>query len=79
MGLASVSYAAALQIQSLVVLVNPGTNIMGWHTALMTVAIAMIAVAFNTILISKLPTFEAIVLVARVSQPLLWRKLTKAD
>lgn len=33
--------------------------------ALMTVAIALIAVGFNTILISKLPTFEFIVLVAR--------------
>jgi hypothetical protein len=35
--------------------------------ALMTVAIALIAVGFNTILISKLPTFEFIVLVARES------------
>lgn len=64
-GLASVSYAAALQIQSLVILVSPGVTILGWHMALMTVAIALIAVGFNTILISKLPTFEFIVLVAR--------------
>jgi hypothetical protein len=35
--------------------------------ALMTVAIALIAVGFNTILISKLPTFEFVVLVARES------------
>ena len=35
--------------------------------ALMTVAIALLAVGFNTILISKLPTFEFIVLVARKS------------
>lgn len=67
-GLASVSYAAALQIQSLVILVSPGVTILGWHMALMTVAIALIAVGFNTILISKLPTFEFIVLVARKSQ-----------
>jgi choline transport protein len=66
-GLASVSYAAALQIQSLVLLVSPGVTILGWHMALMTVAIALIAVGFNTILISKLPTFEFIVLVARKS------------
>lgn len=66
-GLASVSYAAALQIQSLVILVHPGATIVGWHTALMTVAIALIAVGFNTILISQLPTFEFIVLVARES------------
>lgn len=65
MGLASVSYAAALQIQSLVILVHPDANIVGWHLALMTVAIALIAVGFNTILISKLPTFEFVVLVAR--------------
>jgi len=36
--------------------------------ALMTAAIALIAVCFNTILISKLPTFEFIVLVARKAQ-----------
>jgi choline transport protein len=66
-GLASVSYAAALQIQSLVLLVSPGVTILGWHMALMTIAIALIAVGFNTILISKLPTFEFIVLVARKS------------
>lgn len=64
-GLASVSYAAALQIQSLVILVSPGVSILGWHMALMTVAIALIAVGFNTVLISRLPTFEFIVLVAR--------------
>jgi len=34
----------------------------------MTVAIALIAVGFNTILVSKLPTFEFVVLVARKSQ-----------
>lgn len=67
-GLASVSYAAALQIQSLVILVSPGVSIVGWQTALMTVAIALIAVGFNTILVSKLPTFEFVVLVARKSQ-----------
>lgn len=70
-GLASVSYAAALQIQSLVVLVNPGVSILGWHTAFITIAIALIAVGFNTILISKLPTFEFIVLVARELRSLL--------
>lgn len=62
------SYAAALQIQSLVILVSPGVSILGWQTALMTVAIALIAVGFNTILVSKLPTFEFVVLVARKSQ-----------
>jgi hypothetical protein len=69
-GLASVSYAAALQIQSLVILVYPSTNIVGWQTALMTVAIAMIAVGFNTVLVSKLPTFELVILVARESHHL---------
>ena len=67
-GLASVSYAAGLQIQSLVILVSPDVSILGWQMALMTVAIALIAVGFNTILISKLPTFEFIVLVARKSR-----------
>jgi len=82
-GLASVSYAAALQIQSLVILISPGVSILGWHMALMTVAIALIAVCFNTILISKLPTFEFIVLVARKSTFSIinttLRKLTMLD
>ena len=51
--------------------------------ALMTVAIALIAVGFNTILISKLPTFEFIVLVARKSHfstiNTILRKLTMID
>ena len=82
-GLASVSYAAALQIQSLVILLNPGVSLLGWHTALITIAIALIAVSFNTVLVSKLPTFEFVVLVARESQPvvinLILRKLTSQD
>jgi hypothetical protein len=82
-GLASVSYAAALQIQSLVILVSPGVSILQWQMALMTVAIALIAVGFNTILISKLPTFEFIVLVARESKltiiNAILQKLTMID
>jgi choline transport protein len=82
-GLASVSYAAALQIQSLVILTSPDVSILGWHMALMTVAIALIAVGFNTILISKLPTFEFIVLVARKSHfsiiNTILQKLTMID
>jgi choline transport protein len=82
-GLASVSYAAALQIQSLVILTSPDVSILGWHMALMTVAIALIAVGFNTILISKLPTFEFIVLVARKSHfsiiSTILQKLTMID
>jgi len=75
-GLASVSYAAALQIESFAILINPNVVFQGWHATLMTIAIACIAVMFNTILIEKLPTFEFVVLIARRYQHI---RLTKTQ
>jgi hypothetical protein len=39
-GLSSVSYAAAVQIEGLAILVNPGMVFQGWHATLFTIAIA---------------------------------------
>ena len=64
-GHASVSYAAAIQIESFALLINPDIVFQGWHATLMTIAIAGIAVIFNTVLMEKLPTFEFVVFIAR--------------
>lgn len=65
-GLSSVSYAAAVQIEGLAILVNPSITFEGWHATLFTIAIALVAVMFNTVLVEKLPTFEFIILICHV-------------
>ena len=65
MGLASVCYAVTLQIQGLVVLTNPNFAFQGWHASLMTIAVALCAVFFNTVLVEALPTLEFVMLVLR--------------
>ncbi|KAK3646441.1 hypothetical protein LTR56_008539 [Elasticomyces elasticus] len=62
-GLASVCYAVTLQIQGLVVLTNPEFAFQGWHASLMTIAVALCAVFFNTVLVEALPTLEFVMLV----------------
>ena len=66
MGLSSVSYAAAVQIEGFAILINPDIVFKGWHATLFTIAIALIAVMFNTVLIEKLPMFEFVILIAHV-------------
>ncbi len=43
-GLASVCHAAALQIQSLTIMIHPEVAFQGWHASLMTIAVALSAV-----------------------------------
>jgi choline transport protein len=64
-GLASVCYAVSLHVQSLTILFHPDFAFQGWHAALMTVAVALIAVLFNTVLVGALPTLEFVMLVLR--------------
>lgn len=66
-GLASVSYAAAIQLESLAILVNPTITFQGWHATLFTIAIALVAVMFNTVLVRKLPVFEFIILILHIA------------
>ncbi|KAF7196869.1 Choline transport protein [Pseudocercospora fuligena] len=66
-GLASVSYAAAVQLEGLAILVNPSITFEGWHATLFTIAIALVAVLFNTVLVEKLPVFEFIILILHVA------------
>lgn len=71
-GLASVCYLTALQIQSFVIMHHPDFVFENWHAALMTVAVAITAVLFNTVLVRLLPHLELIMLVLRklLQQPL---------
>ena len=66
-GLSSVSYAAAVQIEGFTILINPNITFEGWHATLFTIAIALIAVLFNTVLVEKLPTFEFVILIAHIA------------
>lgn len=66
-GLSSVSYAAALQLESLAILVHPSIVFQAWHATLFTIAIALIAVLFNTVLVEKLPVFEFVVLILHIA------------
>lgn len=61
-GLASVCYAVTLQIEGLTILLNPNYAFTGWQTALITIAVALCAVLFNTVLVSALPTLEFVML-----------------
>ncbi|KAF2772174.1 GABA permease [Teratosphaeria nubilosa] len=65
-GLASVAYATAEQIEGFAVLVSPGIEFQGWHFTLITIAVAGLAVLFNTVLLAKLPIFELVILVCHV-------------
>ena len=64
-GLASVCYLTALQIQSFAIMHHPDFAFQNWHGTLMTIAIALTAVFFNTVLVRLLPHLEFIMLVLR--------------
>lgn len=38
----------------------------GWHATLFTIAIALVAVLFNTVLVKALPVFEFVILIVHV-------------
>lgn len=56
--MAGVSYLVAQQIGSLIVLVNPDHIIQGWHLSLLTIATAIFCIAFNTLLVRRLPLLQ---------------------
>jgi choline transport protein len=61
-----VAYAAAQQFEALIVLANPSFVIKGWHGALLTIAVSLFAILFNTLLVRKLPLMEGIVIILHV-------------
>ena len=67
-GLASVCYLTALQIQSFVILHHSDFVFANWQASLMTIAVALTAVFFNTVLVRLLSHLEFIMLVLRKSR-----------
>ncbi|OCL02253.1 hypothetical protein AOQ84DRAFT_401335 [Glonium stellatum] len=66
-GMATTTYATAQQFEALIALNVPSYVIKGWHGTLFSTAITLFAIAFNTILVRKLPVFEGIVFFLHVS------------
>ncbi|KAG8625586.1 hypothetical protein KVT40_005987 [Elsinoe batatas] len=62
-GLASVCYASALQIQALIAVHDETYALPGWQAALIAIAFNAGAIFFNTVLVKHLPIFEASMLV----------------
>ncbi|KAK3073974.1 hypothetical protein LTR53_003978 [Teratosphaeriaceae sp. CCFEE 6253] len=64
--LAGTCYAAGQQIQAIIVLSKPAYAIQSWQTALLAMAVVIVAVLFNTLLYRKLPIIEGIVMIIHV-------------
>ncbi|KAK0934200.1 hypothetical protein LTR29_014250 [Friedmanniomyces endolithicus] len=64
--LAGTCYAAGQQVQAFMVLANPQFAIQTWETALLAIAVVVVAVGFNTVLYRKLPIVEGIVMIVHV-------------
>jgi choline transport protein len=64
--LAGTCYASGQQIQAIIVLARPNYAIQNWQTALLAMAIVIVALIFNTLLYRKLPIVEGIVIIAHV-------------
>ena len=62
-GIAGCCYTVGNMIIGLVIINYPDTyTYQGWHVALLVIAVAIVAVAFNTLLAQKLPVIEGIIL-----------------
>ncbi|KAK7948538.1 amino acid transporter [Apiospora aurea] len=55
------SYTAAQQFEALIALNVPSYQIQGWHGTLLSIAITVFAIVFNTALARQLPLFEVLV------------------
>ena len=53
-------------MQAIIVLANPQFAIQTWETALLAMAVVVVAVGFNTVLYRKLPIVEGIVMIVHV-------------
>jgi len=53
-------------VQAIIVLANPQFAIQTWETALLAMAVVVVAVGFNTVLYRKLPIVEGIVMIVHV-------------
>lgn len=59
---AGTAYAVAQQIQALIVLNMPSYVIQGWHGTVLSIAITLSSIIWNTLLVNKLPLMEGVAL-----------------
>lgn len=64
--MATTAYATTQQLQGLMALNMPSYTIRGWHSTLLSIAVALVAVLWNTVLVRKLPLIDGIVMVLHV-------------
>ncbi|KAM0720175.1 hypothetical protein Q7P37_004311 [Cladosporium fusiforme] len=64
--LVSTAYSAALAVQGMIALNNPGYAVPAWHGVLLTVGAVLTTIIFNTVLLRKLPALESGMLVLHV-------------
>ncbi|KAK5136332.1 hypothetical protein LTR08_003705 [Meristemomyces frigidus] len=60
------SYLVALQIQGIIILNDASYVSQPWHATLMIIAVASIAILFNTFFAKKLPLIEGIILIIHI-------------
>lgn len=62
----TVAYIGAQQILALIAVCNPDYTIQGWHGSLLTMAVVLSAIFFNTFAIGKLPVLEGLAVILHV-------------
>lgn len=60
-GLTAIAFLAGTIIQGLIVLNNPTYAYQNWHGTLLTIAVTAFSVLFNTVIASKLPLVEGLI------------------
>nr|POE49097.1 choline transport protein [Quercus suber] len=64
--IASGSYLVALQLQGIIILNDANYSPQPWHATLMIIAVAIIAICFNTFFAKKLPLIEGLILIIHI-------------
>ena len=64
--IASGGYLVAVQVQALMILNDPNYVFKRWHGTLLIIAVATLAILFNTFFARKLPLIERLMLVIHV-------------
>lgn len=65
-GIAGCSYTVANMLVGLIAINNPGYQPERWHGTLLIIAIALMAIIFNTFFAQKLPFIEGVILLVHV-------------
>ena len=64
--IASGGYLVAVQVQGLLIMNDPSYAFERWHGTLMIIAVAVLAILFNTFFAKKLPLIEGLMLIIHV-------------